>query len=315
MSVDVSIIVVTYGRAPDLHACLGSALDQAGVATELIVVDNGSDDETLAIVRSLGDRVRLLQPGENTGFAGGMNLGIEVATGRYLLALNPDCRPEPDFCALLSARLDARPEMGSASGRLLRGEGPDLAATETIDSTGIYFTASGRHFDRGSGEPATGRFLQEEPVFGVTGAAGFYRREALDAVRISSGWFDEDFFAYREDADLAWRLQHAGWGCLYVPGAVAVHRRANLPERRSQMSALVNYHSVKNRWLLRINNQTRAEFWRTALPTLARDLVVIGGCLVRERSSLPAFGWLWSNRRRLRAKRHEIQTLPRRSGS
>ena len=79
------------------------------------------------------------------------------------------------------------------------------------------------------------------------------------------------------------------------------------------MSDLVNYHSVKNRWLLRINNQTRAEFWRTLVPTLARDVVVVGGCLVRERSSLPAFGWLWSNRRRLWAKRREIRALPPRA--
>ena len=309
---DVSIITVTYGSERDLRTSIGSALAQAGVSTELIVVDNGSTDDTLQILRSYGDRVRLIEPGGNTGFAGGMNAGIEASSGRYVLALNPDCRLEPDFCAVLVQRLDADPGLGSASGRLLRGGDPDLEATDLLDSVGIYFTSSGRHFDRGSGETATGRYLDEEPVFGVTGAAGFYRREALDAVKISTGWFDADFFAYREDADLAWRLQHAGWGCLYVPGAIAVHRRANLPERRSRMSQLVNYHSVKNRWLLRINNQTRAEFWRTLVPTAARDVVVFGGCLVRERSSLPAFGWLWSNRRRLWAKRHEVQSLPRR---
>ncbi|MGD8485798.1 MAG: glycosyltransferase family 2 protein [Chloroflexota bacterium] len=312
MSVDVTIVVITFDSERDLRTSLDSALVQEGVTSELIVVDNGSRDGTLKIVRSYGDRLRLIEPGENTGFAGGMNRGIDAGSGRYVLALNPDCRLQPDFCAVLGARLDDRPDVGSASGRLLRGGDPGLVATDTIDSVGLYFTASGRHFDRGAGEPATGRYLQEEPVFGVTGAAGFYRREALDAVRISTGWFDDDFFAYREDADLAWRLQHAGWGCLYVPTAIAVHRRANLPERRAQMSELVNYHSVKNRWLLRINNQTRAEFWRTLVPTFARDAVVVGGCLLRERSSLPAFGWLWSNRRRLWAKRRQIQSLPRR---
>jgi GT2 family glycosyltransferase len=310
---DVSIIVVTFDSERDLRTCLTAAAGQEGVSSELIVVDNASTDGTLDVVRSFGDRVTLLGQSRNLGFAAGMNVGIEASAGRYVLALNPDCRLEPDFCAVLADRLDARPEVGSASGRLLRADGPSLTATDTLDSVGIYFTSSGRHFDRGSGEPAEGRYLVEEPVFGVTGAAGFYRREALEAVRISTGFFDADFFAYREDADLAWRLQHAGWPCLYVPAAVAAHRRSNLPERRAQMSQIVNFHSVKNRWLLRINNQTRSELVRTAIPTFARDAVVVGGCLVRERSSLPAFGWLWSHRRRLLSKRREIQSLPRRS--
>jgi GT2 family glycosyltransferase len=308
---DVSIVMVTYNSASDIRVSLSSALAQVGASAEVIVVDNDSSDDTRRIVRAFGDQVQLLAQDRNTGFAAGMNLGIEASSGRYVLALNPDCRIEPEFCAVLVRRLDSEPHVGSASGRLLRGVGPMLERTNTLDSVGIYFTSSGRHFDRGSGEPAVGRYTAEETIFGVTAAAGFYRREALDAVRIATGYFDEDFFVYREDADLAWRLRNAGWTCLYVPGAEAVHRRANLPERRSQMSKTINLHSVKNRWLLRINNQTRAGFVKTAIPTLSRDAIVIAGCLLRERSSLPAFVWLWSNRRRLIAKRHEIRALSR----
>lgn len=309
---DISIVVVTFQSDRDLRVCLESALGQAGVVAEVVVVDNASTDRSMEIALSAGARVQVLSQPRNLGFAQGMNVGIESTTGRYVLSLNPDCRLEPDFCARLIERLDGRPEAGSASGRLLRGHGPDLQATDMIDSAGIYFTASGRHFDRGAGAPAAGRYEQEELVFGVTGAAGFYRRAALESARISTGFFDADYFAYREDADLAWRLQHLGWSCLYVPTAVAVHRRANLPERRAEMNALVNYHSVKNRFLLRINNQSRAEFVRTMVPTLLRDGVVLVGCLLRERSSLAAFPWLWRNRRRLLAKRREIQSLPRR---
>ena len=235
-----------------------------------------------------------------------MNAGIDATSGRYVLALNPDCRLEPDFSAVLASRLDARPDAGSASGRLLRAEGPDLRAGPILDSAGIYFTASGRHFDRGSGEPAAGRFLEEEEIAGASGAAGFYRRAALEEAKISTGYFDSDFFLYREDADLAWRLASLGWKCLYVPSAVAAHRRRNLPERRRAMPAAINLHSVKNRFLLRINNQTSGEALRTLVPTAARDLVVLGACLTVERTSLPAFGWLWRNRKRLWRKRREI---------
>ena len=294
---DVSIIVVAHDSAADLPTSLPPALAQRGVEAEVLVVDNSSTDGSAEASRRLGARV--VESGSNLGFAGGANRGIDESSGRYVLTLNPDCRLAPDFCAALVGALD-RPQaadVGSASGRIFRAGGPDLSALPELDSTGIEFTASGRHFDR--------RREGEGEIAGVTGAAGFYRREALESVRISTGCFDSDFFLYREDADLALRLRRAGWRCLYVPEAVAYHRRTNLPERRSAMSRIVNYHSVKNRFLLRINNSPVAEF--RLLPTLFRDFVVAGACLTVEPGSLPAFSYLWKNRRRLLAKRREIR--------
>ena len=302
---DVAIVVVSYEDETDLPVSVGAALAQRGVEVETIVVDNASRDGSREAAARAGARVLALP--ENVGFAAAMNAGIDATKSRYVLALNPDCRLEPDFAAILASRLDARPEVGSASGRLLRADGADLRATGVIDSTGIIFTASGRHFDRGAGEPAAGRYEREEEVAGASGAAGFYRRTALEDAKISTGYFDADFFLYREDADLAWRLANLGWKCLYVPSAAAAHRRRNLPERRSRMTALVNRHSVKNRFLLRINNQSAGEALATLVPTLARDVVVLGACLTIERTSLPAFGWLWRNRKRLWEKRREIQ--------
>jgi len=305
---DVSIVLVSYNDAADLPVSLGSALAQRGVSVETLLVDNASTDDSREVASRHGGSVRVLALPENVGFAAAMNAGIDASSGRYVLALNPDCRLSADFAAVLAARLD-RPDaadVGSASGRLLRASGPGLAATDVLDSAGIYYTAAGRHFDRGAGERAAGRYLDEDEIFGPSGAAGFYRREALEKARISTGCFDADFFLYREDADLAWRLRRLGWRSLYVPAAVASHRRRNLPERRHSMTALANMHSVKNRFLLRINNQTPRDALRTLVPTLARDVVVVGACLTVERSSLPAFGWLWRNRKRLFAKRREI---------
>lgn len=303
----VSIVVVSHDSAADLPLSLASAAAQRGVSVEIVVVDNASSDASREVARGFAPAARLLSLPENAGFAAAMNAGIASTSGRYVLALNPDCRLAPDFTATLARRLDARPDVGSASGRILRAEGPDLAPTPRLDSTGIVFTPSGRHFDRGSEETAEGRYLAEEEVAGVTAAAGFYRREALESAKISTGYFDADFFLYREDADLAWRLSRLGWKCLYVPDAVAWHRRRNLPERRRGMPPAANLHSVKNRFLLRINNQSREEFLRTLVPTLARDLVVLAACLTIEWSSLPAFSWVWKNRKRLWAKRREIE--------
>ncbi len=255
--------------AADLPLSLGSAVSQRGVAVETWLIDNASTDGSQDVPERFGGAVRLLALPENVGFAGAMNAGIEASGGRYVLALNPDCRLAPDFAATLAQRLDApdAARVGSASGRILRAHGPELGETDRLDSSGIVFTASGRHFDRGAGEPAEGRYLVEEDVAGTSGAAGFYRRAALADARISTGYFDSDFFLYREDADLALRLSALGWRCLYVPSAVAWHRRRSLPERRRSMSALANMHSVKNRFLLRINNQTPGQFVRTLVPT------------------------------------------------
>ncbi len=309
--IDVSIIVVSKDDAADLPVSLGSAVAQRGVSWETLLVDNASTDGSRDVPRAFAGSVRLLALERNVGFAAGMNAGIEATSGRYVLALNPDCRLAPDFAATLVRRLDAADagDVGSASGRLMRARGEGLEPADLLDSAGIYFTAAGRHFDRGAGERADGLYEKEEEIAGTSGAAGFYRRAALESARISTGYFDADFFLYREDADLAWRLRRLGWRCLYVPTAVAFHRRRNLPERRRQMTALANMHSVKNRFLLRINNQTGGEFVKTLVPTLGRDAVVLGACLTVERSSLPAFGWLWRNRRRLWAKRREIQAM------
>lgn len=301
---DVSIIVVSFNDAADLPVSLQSALAQRGVTCEVVLVDNASGDDSREIARGLV--VRVIPIDVNVGFAAAMNAGIDATSGRYVLALNPDCRLEPDFAAVLASRLDARRDVGSASGRLYRAVGPNLERTPVLDSTGIFFTASGRHFDRASGEPAAGRHLAEEEIAGTSGAAGFYRRAALEDAKISTGYFDSDFFLYREDAELAWRLSNLGWKCLYVPSATASHRRRNLPERRRAMTPVVNLHSVKNRFLLRINNQSGGEALRTAVPTLARDALVLGACLTIERSSLPAFAWLWRHRKRLWEKRREI---------
>lgn len=301
---DVSIVAVSHGSGADLAASLPAAAAQRGVAFEIVVVENGDAEESGPVAADNGARF-LPQP-RNRGFAGGANAGIAATSGRYVLTLNPDCRLAPDFCAVLAARLDHpdAADAGSASGKIFRAQGADLAPTPILDSTGIVFTASGRHLDRDSGAPDSGDGARFREIAGVTGAAGFYRRAALDAVRISTGWFDEDFFLYREDADLALRLRASGWRSLYVPEAVAWHRRLNLPERRRAMTAAANRHSVKNRFLLRINNAPVPEFRRG--PTFLRDLAVLGACLTVETSSLPAFAWLARNRRRLLAKRSEI---------
>jgi GT2 family glycosyltransferase len=143
--------------------------------------------------------------------------------------------------------------------------------------------------------------------FGVSGAAPLYRRAMIDDVTAGGEFLDEDFFAYREDADVSWRAQLFGWRALHVPAAAGVHVRTVTPSRRRQLSPAVNRHSVKNRFLLRLKNEGGGLLVRNGVFELGRDLLVLAASLTVERTSLPAFAWLWKNRRRIMAKRREIQ--------
>jgi hypothetical protein len=118
--------------------------------------------------------------------------------------------------------------------------------------------------------------------------------------------FDPLFHSFREDAELAFRLRERRWEVLYEPAAVASHRRFNLPERRVAMPPEVNLHSLKNRYLLRAYHQTWRNAALTLFPTLARDAAALGYVLLRERSSLAAYAWLWRNRRTIAARRRAI---------
>src|SRR6267143_1334567 len=140
---------------------------------------------------------------------------------------------------------------------------------------------------RGADQIDEGQFESAEDIFGASGAAALFRRTALDDVAIGDQYFDEDFFAYREDADLAWRCRLLGWNSIYVPSAIARHRRFVTPERRDQLPKEINYHSVKNRFLLRINNMSGNMYWRHFWSITKREAAVVGYVLLRERSSIP----------------------------
>jgi GT2 family glycosyltransferase len=187
----------------------------------------------------------------------------------------------------------------------------DIDARPRVDSTGIYFTPNLRHLDRGSQEIDNGHYLKREYVFGATAAAALYRREMIDDISIDGEFFDSDFFVYREDADVAWRAQILGWRCLYTPYARGYHVRAVLPGNRRALPNVINMHSVKNRFLMRIKNMSGLLYRRCWASITLRDIVVVGCCLVYEHYSLRAFWELARAWRRVWAKRRWIMQRKR----
>jgi GT2 family glycosyltransferase len=183
--------------------------------------------------------------------------------------------------------------------------------TSVIDSTGIYFTPNMRHLDRGAEEIDRGQYDRPQYVFGASGAAAFFRRSFIDDVSVEGEFFDEEFFAFREDADLAWRAQLMGWKCLYVPNAVAWHVRRVTPERRKDLPLIINWHSAKNRFLMRGKNASGWLCWRLFLPVASRDLMTFGYAVVRDRRLWSAVTYWWKARDSIRRKRAIIQSRRR----
>jgi GT2 family glycosyltransferase len=310
MNTLVSVTIVTHNCRGFIGACLESVLAQDRAPLEVIVVENASADGTPAELERFAGKIELISSPMNLGFAAGQNLAIRHSRGAWVLALNPDAVLAPDFLTRLLAEVEAQgdPAIGSACGRLQAlPENLDTSASRHLDSAGMYFTPELRHLDRGCRQPDGGEYRQTEYVFGATGAAALYRRAMIEAISPEGEFFDEDFFAYREDADVAWRAQLLGWKCLYVPAARGYHVRTCLPSNRRDLPAAINMHSVKNRFLIRIKNMTADLYRRHWLAITWRDLCVVGYCVLAEHSSLRAFALLRRNWKRAWAKRRWIQ--------
>jgi Predicted glycosyltransferases len=207
----ISVIVLNYNGKGFLNSCLSSLASQTYSDFEVIVVDNGSRDGSPEYIEENYPWVRLAKNDENLGFAGGTNVGIRAAKGEFIITLNNDSRADSRFIEELIKPM-ADPEVGVCAAKMLFPDG-------RINSAGICISRSGAAWDRGMFEPDRGQYEFVEEVFGACAGAALYRREMLDEI----GLFDEDFFLYLEDVDLAFRARLAGWKCLYVPGARVIH--------------------------------------------------------------------------------------------
>lgn len=308
----VSVLIVTWNSAEYVEPCFASIDRQQYGDVEVVVVDNASTDATRECLRPREPKWRIIYNDHNVGFAAGQNQAIRAARGEWLLCLNPDMLLADDFVGRLVEAGEAHPEAGSICGKLMRWDpANEPHQTHTIDSTGIYFTRNMRHLDRGAEETDHGQYDRAQYVFGATGAAAMFRRAFVEAVSVDGEFFDEDFFSYREDADLAWRAQVMGWKCLYVPTAVAWHVRRVTPGRREQLPLAINWHSLKNRFLMRGKNASgwlcRRLFW----PVAWRDLMTVGYALLRDRRLLSAIVYPWKVRDSVRHKRAIIQSRRR----
>jgi hypothetical protein len=212
----VSIVIPNYNGKEHLRTCLSSVARQSVRPLETLLIDDASTDNSLAIVAEEFAWVTVIRLPENRQFVAAVNAGIRAAKGEYIGLLNSDTEVDPDWVSEMVQCIKRHPDAGSIASKMVSYLNRSL-----IDAAGDVLTRSGAPMTRGHGKPDAPQFNREEPVFGACAGAALYRRDLFATI----GLFDEDFIAYFEDADLAFRAQLAGFSCIYAPQAICYHKR------------------------------------------------------------------------------------------
>ncbi|MCX7779141.1 MAG: glycosyltransferase family 2 protein [Patescibacteria group bacterium] len=297
----VAIQIVTWNSLKFLPDCLKAIKAQTYQNFSILIIDNASQDGTREYLQKNFPEINILRNNRNLGFATAHNRGLRLNQGDdYILVINPDIILEKDWLEKILPIIEEDREIGAIGGKLLKIYTSDFeleekVKTKIIDSTGLKIFKSRRVIDRGEGELDCGQYNKKEEVFGLSGACVLYRRQALEDIKIiinkkksntnpqiskdeylcekfiidgkvkreCGEYFDEDFFSYKEDVDLSWRLRLRGWKIFYYPQAIAYHYRQvysqgkkikEIIKRRKEKSPLVNYLSYRNHLYCLIKN-------------------------------------------------------------
>ncbi len=264
----VSVVVVNYNGLRFLRKCLDSLLAQTYKNVEIILVDNCSTDGSTSFIKANYPSVRLIENEANLGFSQGNNIGIRSSSGELIAALNNDTEATSQWLEALVKAAESHDDVGMCASKMLFMKRPGI-----IDSTGVCISRSGACWDRGMFERDSGQYVFGE-VFGPCAGAALYKKKMLD----ETGLFDEDFFAYMEDVDLAFRGRLAGWKCMYVPEAVVYHFHGGTAGYGSEFTI---YYGNRNIIWNAIKNYPMS-LLLTALPfIICRNLAVIPYYAVR----------------------------------
>ncbi|MBU3965211.1 glycosyltransferase family 2 protein [Patescibacteria group bacterium] len=316
----VSVIILTYNAKKYIKKCLDSVLAQNYPNIEAIIIDNASSDGTVERINlwiknnSINSVIsyKLLVNSYNLGFAAGQNQGIRESKGEYILCLNQDAWLNRDFIKNAVDVLEKDEKIAAVQGKLIRFDFQNNKILDIIDTTGLVMLKNRRIINRDQGVPV-GKLNQSEieEIFGADGAAPIYRRKALEDTKLPINskleveplsslsslrgstskatkatterfeYFDEDFFIYKEDVDLAWRLRLYGWKAVYIPQCVAYHGRgagdsaasdySDILKERRKISALAKYYSWKNQRLMQIKNEAIGLFLKHLFYILPKE--------------------------------------------
>ena len=298
----VSVIIVNWNGENFLERCLSALMLQTVEPWEILLLDNASSDESLDILRRFAS-VRLLAQDRNNGFARGNNLAIGAASDMsdWIALLNPDAFPEPQWLEMLLVAAQSRPEFNIFGSKLVNAFDPAV-----FDGAGDAYHISGLVWRTAHGIQVSDLYESVCEIFSPCAAAALYRRSAF----IEMGFFDEDYFCYVEDVDLAFRMRLAGHSCLYVPTSVAHHVGSGTTG--GQYSDFSTYHGHRNLVWTFVKNMPGVLFWLLLPLHLAMNVVSViwfalrgqGVLILRaKRDALLGLPKMWRKRQRIQKAR------------
>lgn len=290
----VSVIVPNY-RRPDLTLrCLGSlgrAVAAVPRGAEVVVVDDGSGDDSAERIQRAHPGMEVVRLERNQGYPAAVNAGLRRASGEWVFTLNNDATIDEFALVRLLEAVADRPDVGSAAAQQRFADD-----RSRIYSAGLVLDRLGINADRLMGMPMSASETSVTEVFGASGAAALYRRTMLDEL----GGFDESFRFGLEDADLAWRARMKGWRCFYVPSSIVYHDLGGTVPHGSSLRYL---QAGRNRVRLIAKNADSRLLRRYWVRMLAYDTAYVGYAAVTDRTLAPLRGrletlWQWREIRR-----------------
>ena len=302
----VSIIIIHYNTPQYLKSCFEGIFSQTYPNIELIFIDNNSMDKSgLEFVREeYGGResLKIVPNEDNLGYAKAANQGIKMGIdggADYLVITNPDIIYTSTYFEKIIARMEQDNKIAAITGKVYKYDFDRNQPTNIIDTAGLFAYKNRRIIDDGQGLIDEGQFDEECEVFGVSGACPLYRKSALEDVKVMGEYLDEDFFMYKEDVDISWRMRLFGWACFYDPQAIGFHGRGtgavlrkNLVEvakKRSDLSKFQRGLSYRNERLMRLKNEFLSMFFGNAHNILLKEFLFLGLMLSSERFLFKSF--------------------------
>lgn len=307
----ITIVVINFNGAKFLPQCLKSLQQQTYVNCALAVIDNLSTDQSTALIAKQFPQIALIKNLINTGYAGAANQAYQLAAHNqsdYLMILNPDIILTPSYIEKALQSLAADTKIAGFTGKSILYDFQTNQPTNQIDTIGLHAFRNRRIVDFGQGQQDNGQFGQPQPVFGISGSCPIYRLSALRDIIIPKASaentalnqpaietpeiFDTDFFLYKEDIDVSWRLRLYGWKLWYSPTAIVYHRRGTgilkefshqkVYQSRHKLSFNQKYYAYKNQRLMQIKNEIPFHFIRDFFPIITKEILILGYIIFRE---------------------------------
>jgi GT2 family glycosyltransferase len=312
----VTVSIVTWNHVDCIARCIESILGQSYKNVEVIVTDNHSEDGTLAVLERYAQHITMKVNEKNLGFSAPHNRNIRSTKGEFILIANPDAEFHTDYVAESLKVFQADERVGTVCGVLYARS--DDSGGRILDGVGLQMTRSRtfRLLARGLREADLPKSNFE--VFGSDGAAPMYRRRMVNDISIDGEFFDELFFAHKEDHDVAWRARLLGWKAVCARKCLAYHPRSFRPgdlALRKRVHPETKYHTVKNQYFLLLKNARCGILFPDFLWVAARQFSVLVYSLMAERSSLKAYASVLENLPLMMKKREHIKSRWKVSGA